>query len=503
MNRPLGPIEHVIVLMFENRSFDNLFGGLYPGKPQSEFLGLVGTESIPSNPYDSASPRLSVWQADPGPGSDIMPYPDPGELFSDMNQQIYAPDDEAPTCRTPANMYGYAYNYSLQQPGHDGKKPVPRDILQYYRTGAEGDVPVSSTLARAFGVSDLWFASGPVQTLANRIFAHCGTPSTYRDSEGVLHAVVDNSDIKFLIDPDASVTATPVFHLLDQAAGRWPHPAWRVYFHDWPLSAFIKYVDDRWHYLAGGNVSRISQFFTDIGHELPTYCFIEPRYTGSHFLGIAANSNHPGGSSFDGGPPAISILDGEQLLYDIVAALLQVPDVFQKTLLIVTYDEHGGLYDHVPPPCAVSPFGPGEVVGFRYDRYGARVPAIFVNPHVQPGTTLRPSASGAVFDHTSLISTLRAQFDLGGPMTPRDAAAPVLSGLIDESAPLNPFRLEDLPKPQRRQTALAAVPQLSIAARTDPNALHAVIRRAMDAPRNKDRADFIRAQDALHSSARG
>jgi phospholipase C len=359
-------------------------------------------------------------------------------------------------------------------------------------------VPVSGALARSFAVSDRWFASGPVQTLANRVFVHCATPSKYQDGSGTWQAVINNTDItNRQLDPNGIVRSATVFELLDQAArlASWPwpaRPAWRVYHHDYPLSAMIKYVDDHWDALVDGNVYYISQFFDDVKKDLPTYCFLEPRYT--DYFGATPNSNHPGGSTLAETPPPIDILDGELLLYRVVAALDSVPELFKKTLLVVIYDEHGGLFDHVSPPSAVSPFGPNEVTGFAYDRYGVRVPAMFINPYIQPQSVLRPPAP-QVFDHTSLISMLRAQFGLGGPLTPRDGSAPVLSNLIVEGAALNPFQLADLPKPVRPPVATR---ELLPAARTissNPNCLPNVIRQAIEAPRNAVRAAYIRLKE--------
>ena len=101
------------------------------------------------------------------------------------------------------------------------------------------------------------------------------------------------------------------------------------------------------------------------------------------------------------------------MLQSIYEALYSGPNnLFEKTLFIVTYDEHGGLYDHAKPPAAVSPFEQGTVEGFDYDRYGVRVPAMFINPYIQPQTIFRPQSGPNPFDHTSIISTLRAQFGL-------------------------------------------------------------------------------------------
>jgi phospholipase C len=124
----------------------------------------------------------------------------------------------------------------------------------------------------------------------------------------------------------------------------------------------------------------------------------------------------------------------------VFQALTANPALFEKTLLIVTYDEHGGLFDHVPPPPAVSPFQPGQVTNFKYDSYGVRVPALFINPNVQPGL-IPPLSAPALpaFDHTSILATLRDQFKLSGSLSSRVDFAPTFMGLINPSQqPISP-----------------------------------------------------------------
>jgi phospholipase C len=480
MTQPLPGIEHIIVLMFENRSFDNMLGGLYPERSrEGSYHGLTGEEWNP-DPRAGNQP-VYVWQGPTAHTTAVMPYPDPGELFSDMHQQISGSG-------TP--MQGFVANYLEQPSSPDGVPPVARDIMQYYAPGPTGNIPVTSALAGAYAVSDLWFASGPVQTLANRIFAHCATPSAYHH-DGAWHAILDNTDITHRhLDPDGTVTATPVFKLLDDAArrGGWPWPdrlPWKVYYHDWPLSAIVKYVDDNWAIFEDGRVYQFDgNFADDSAGDLPTYCFIEPRYT--DYFGGVPNSNHPGGSTLHEAPPPISVCDGEQLLKDVYTTLYNAPgDLFAKTLLIVVYDEHGGLYDHMAPPPAVSPFRPGSVAGYDYSGYGVRVPAIFIHPSIQPGTIFRPPAGGPPFDHTSIISTLREQFGLGAPLTPRDATAPTLANLIDPNRPANPFSPADLPAFSCPRGAVPAVQPRDAAPR--PGSIAAIIGQATQSPKNQGR----------------
>jgi phospholipase C len=486
MTQLLPGIEHIVVLMFENRSFDNMLGGLYPEKSRKGlYYGLTGDEWNP-DPQSDNKP-VYVWQGPTAYNTMIMPYPDPGELFADMYRQIHG--SSTPGRET---MQGFVANYLEQAASPDGVSPVGRNIMQYYAPGPTGNIPITSALASAYAVSDVWFASGPVQTLANRIFAHCATPSTYYNyKDGALHAVLDNTDITGShTDPDGTVLDTPVFKLLDAAAGSsdWPWPdrlPWKVYYHDWPLSALVKYVDDNWATFEDGRVYQYGgNFADDAASDLPTYCFIEPCYT--DYFGGTPNSNHPGGSTYYEDPPPISVCDGEQLLQDVYTTLYEAPgDLFAKTLLIVIYDEHGGLYDHIAPPPAISPFPPGLVTGYNYSGLGVRVPAIFIHPSIQPGTIFRPPAGREPFDHTSIISTLRDQFGLSRPLTPRDAKAPTLTNLVDPNRPVNPFSPDQLPAftcPPNAATTVRAR-----RTRPRPGSIGAIIEQAAKSPRNQER----------------
>jgi phospholipase C len=110
---------------------------------------------------------------------------------------------------------------------------------------------------------------------------------------------------------------------------------------------------------------------------------------------------------------------------------------WEQTLFIVIYDEHGGIYDHVPLPEAVSP-DDACPDGFKFDRYGVRAPAVLISPWIPAGSIVRPRPGSAYpFDHASVLSTLRKLFDLGEPLTRRDAVAPDLVSALSLTAPSN------------------------------------------------------------------
>jgi len=520
-NPPLTPlIEHIVVLMLENRSFDNMLGGLYPNKTQAEYRGVNGLslaeKTIPKDPGDPGKGSVTAFQGPAGHATWIMPYPDPGELFNDMNEQLFGVSSELKQCDQVApckpgslpTMQGFAWNYA-KQPGAPLQvgvvpiivSPTQENIMQYY---SEAAVPMFWFLAKQFAVCDDWFASGPVQTLANRIFAHCGTPGLVSTT----CARIDNPDFTEGLEApplyNPPVTDKTIFQLLDET-----YPGeinWKVYYHDAPASALCSYVYENWDYLRSGDCGNVYSWVQNTGtgmtyfeydiqnNRLPKYSFIEPCYEDNlssliskynpDYTSGPVNSYHPGGAGVDtldpngsSLPPPISVLDGEYFLKQVYEILANNMDTFKKTLLIVIFDEHGGLWDHVPPPCAVSPFVQ-PVQNFSYDRYGVRIPALLINPYIPPGTIHRASDSGRHFDHTSLISTVCAQFGLNGKLTPRSTAAPTLANLIPDNPKFNdPPAPPPLPPAQPKLAAAEPAAKVVAPAKMDAAAAMAVIRK--------------------------
>ena len=413
MTEPLPGIEHVILLMFENRSFDNMLGAFYPGS-----CDRGGVPEGFSNPYMGYN--VPAWQAPAGSSAQTIPYPDPQESFDHMQEQINSPY---------GSMMGFVVDYATVT-GAD-----PRAIMQYY--SAE-NVPVTYALAMAYAASDSYFASGPVQTWPNRLFSICGTPGFDPDSN---MAYLNNDEYPDYPAIMGQLGYPSIFEQLDQAG-----QTWRVYHDDeWPIAVLVNYVWERWDWLgSGGDVWPFETFFDDVrSNSLRSFSLIEPRYqmdTYDPFHHEPPTSNPPGSSSAwsSTGPP-ISVSCGEQMLANVVMALAENPELFAKTLLIVTYDEHGGVFDHVTPPQAVSPFET-PVGNYNYEQYGVRVPTLFVNPYVKQGLFPPESATPLPYlDHTSILATLRDQFSLSGSLSPRVDAAPTLDGLIDPSQePLAP-----------------------------------------------------------------
>jgi phospholipase C len=370
----------VVVLMLENRSFDNLFGTLYP--KSAEFDGLSGEET---NPDGSGEP-VRVWTSPTPvpPGTMMLPSPDPGELFTDINQQLFGaqvPGQQAP------GMQGFTTNYAKN--GGD-----PRNIMHCF---APEHVPALTTLARNYAVCDAWFASAPCQTWPNRFFMHTGTA----------HGYPNNSPVHF---PYLMPT---LFNALDGVVP----DGWAIYYHDFPQSLTLTHL-----WMHSDHFHLFDDFLDDAaGGKLPSYSFIEPRY----FADLDwPNDMHP--------PHDVGY--GDALVAQVYNALVQSPQ-WPSTMLIVTFDEHGGCFDHVPPPNVVPPSPPQPGQLFAFDRLGVRVPAVVASPWVPKGTVFR-SQGAQPYDHTAIIRTLRNRYNIQTPLTARDAGAPDLAQVLSLTAPM-------------------------------------------------------------------
>jgi phospholipase C len=417
-NNQLDLIKHVVVVMLENRSFDNLLGWLYDPSnpapfdrlPPSNFEGVYGKNLINSS---------SKGPVPLGKGYQLTaPNPDPGEPYEDVYAQIFGQQNVLPlnqvppTPPTPANMDGFVYNYT-----HYCGTTDPKIIMNCFTPVS---VPVLSGLAHYYGVCDHWFSSIPSQTLCNRSYVHAGTSSGYVDNGG-------GDGIVFVND-------TPnIFNLLFEGRRKW-----KVYCAGWTVTSLVLLTQKRvWDFaLRPSYFSYLHDFISDAQKPggLPSYSFIEPNYVDSLVWG-SENDMHPESHPLPLYGPS-NIEEGEKLLYKIYTAVRNSPD-WNKTLLLILFDEHGGCYDHVCPPPTISP---DNVVvpqsdlggsGFNFDRVGVRVPAIIVSPFTPPGTILNRT-----FDHTSVLSTVVNCFDLPkGQLGFRQLSAPDIGEALTLSNP--------------------------------------------------------------------
>jgi phospholipase C len=436
--------DHVVVIMFENRSFDHMLGWLYESgqEPAGQtFDGL--NQGAYSNP--GASGEAVPAHVYSGPTDQIMaqPDPDPGEFYPHVNTQLFgtidpetngdlknpltAPWNLPRDTSTPQNN-GFVRDYIVNSTHSRGRAPTPEEYAVVMGGFSPAMLPVLSTLAKSFAVYDHWHAAVPSQTFCNRSFFHAGTS----------HGFVTNSEnggIGKWLDAPAVPT---VFSRLEDAG-----KSWRVYYDAQQVVSLTGLLsapslEKYWK----SNFRSMEQFHDDAAKgTLPDYAFVEPRMVFDH------NDMHPPvvhtTAESDGETPKMAsafsdMRAGEQLLGEVYTAVKNgassTGSNAMNTVLLVTFDEHGGLYDHVAPPTAVPPEkkgSPGEM-GFTFDRLGLRVPTIVVSAYTKAGTVVNDE-----MHHGSLAKTIAELHGLD-PLTERDASATPIFNAVNLAKPRQP-----------------------------------------------------------------
>jgi len=393
MANQLGKIQHIVQVMLENRSFDQMLGFLYSQEkpPRNQpFDGLTGNESN----LDDAGHTVKIFQIKP---TDLHPYlmpgSDPGEGFQNTNYQLFSTDDPAPGAK--AINQGFVVNFkaaiaSDRAKGYKDTLPDvdPSAIMGMYPPSM---LPIMSGLAKGYAVCDQWFCSAPTQTIPNRAFAAAATSQGHLDN----HVKV--------------FTCPSIFGRLSDAG-----ESWAIYGYNRDPLTRLDFSDTQ--HAAESCFGHFRDFQERAKEgKLPAYTFIEPSF------GATGNSQHPN----------YNVASGEHLIHDVYYALRNGPvEMWNSTLLVVTYDEHGGNYDHVAPPNDAVPPGDGTVGewGFDFTRLGVRVPALLISPLIEAGTVFRAKA-GSHIDHTSVLKTISERWKTK-PLTKRDAAAASLAGVL-------------------------------------------------------------------------
>jgi len=392
-------INHFFVLMMENRSFDHMLG--FMKAPGYDIEGLDPA----ALPYNEDSNEKKIYaSADAKYTGDLAA--DPNHHFPDVTQQLYGTLQPAPGQQP--DMSGFVLNYEEKS----GSAASGAHIMKCFKPDA---IPVLTTLAREYAICDHWFSSVPGPTLPNRLYAHCGT------SRGRL---------------DMAPEYCQGFYTAYEELAKHKVPSC-IFWSDWSTTLTFSgllahqnlfYVEyDNFAAICAGPANRV-----------PAYCFIEPRYhsadapTGGV---LPQNDQHPDAD----------VRDGETLIRNVYNAIRQNDDLWHSSVLLIIYDEHGGIFDHVPPVSLRSPDGLASVdPRFDFKLSGIRVPAIVISPYVKKGTI-----SKTVFDHTSAIATALKLFTDKWPtdaLYDRVAAANTIDSLLDlNMAPRDEWPAFDAP----------------------------------------------------------
>jgi phospholipase C len=348
-------IKHLFVLMMENRSFDHLFG--FMKEPGYNIEGLEPT-ALPSN-EDSLENEISA-SSDARPTGDLAA--DPNHHFADVTEQLYGIPNPAPG-QVP-DMSGFVRNYETKS----GSAALGANIMKCF---APDGLPVLTTLARQYAICDHWFSSIPGPTLPNRLYVHCGT------SRGRLDM--------------APEFYSGFYTVYEELAKQGISSC--IYWSDWSgtLTFSGLMAHQNLFYDSYANFAAVCNGNPD---DVPTYCFIEPQYN---------PANNPAGGTLPATDqhPDNDMRDGETLIQNVYNAIRQNDDLWHSSVLVIIYDEHGGIFDHVPPVPLPSPDNISSIAPpFDFKLSGVRVPAVVISPYIGPGTIC-----STVFDHTSVIAT--------------------------------------------------------------------------------------------------
>ena len=416
-------IEHVVVAMLENRAFDHMLGYMSRGGPfgDTRVNGLTGKECNPTLTGELVCVNDQA--------QDHCPY-DPDHSFARTTERIFGCQWEK-TPNTPCT----------NMTSTNGKNDMSGFVKSAMRLGKDGanemtmwlpeKVPIITTLAKEFALFDRFFASHPGSTYPNRQFVLSATAHGMTDTHGAV--------------PKGGFPQKTLLRTFEEAG-----LDWRMYYED--SLAWAIFLADVQRNSSKPNIREMGEFYEAARTgRLPTFTFIEPRISpnpdAKHLPSYGlANHQHP----------TSSVREGERWMKNIYEAVRNSP-AWNKTLLLLTYDEHGGFYDHVPPPQVGVPNPDGICTkeGFAYTRLGIRIPTIAISPWIRKGTlvseppaTQKPSETSE-YELSSIPATMRKLFpELGGPLTQRDAWAATFDHLLTEELRADcPATLPKVPPP--------------------------------------------------------
>lgn len=381
MSDQLNQIEHIVVLMLENRSFDHMLGYLSLEGGRQDVDGLTGNEVNFHDEQEFRPQRMA---------SPIM-NGDPCHEWECVREQL--DNDNG----------GFVSSYSRHV------ATDPEFVMHYFNAQ---NVPVYDHLAREFTICDRWFCSIPGPTQPNRAYALSGTSQGIKRNFGPKELALNGG-----------WDAPTIFERLPADV------SWRYYSHDIAGLRFFK----KFKKSLVPEIDKIDKFF-EAAREgtLANVSWIDPDYGMAIYPG-PPNDDHP----------PHDMRHAQNLVSAVYNALLTAGNsLWSKTLLVVTYDEHGGFYDHVSP----RQFAPADDHGDEFKQYGPRVPALIVSPW-----TARQRAYGSqthhlqpeqvVFDHTSILRTILRRF-----CTPVGGTTPDTIARIDAANDLGALLTEQQPR---------------------------------------------------------
>ena len=365
-------VEHIVVLMQENRSFDHYFGHLHDYAPNLDVEQEPPDASNPNPPNPGGAPVAAFHQ------TNLCEVADLDHSWSGTHREW---DNGA--------MDGFTRQNAT------AKDPTGSRAMGYY---TEQELPFYYALFSTFAIGDRYFAPALTRTVPNRLYLLDGT------SFGHIENDLPRAAEEF--------SQRSIFDLMDEGG-----ISWKVYYSDLAVANEFAYVRNQ----AKSHVVPIADYFADAGSgSLPQVAFIDPKFAGARNV---ETDEHP--------PSNVQV--GEKFAADIINTLFTSPD-WPTSALFLTYDEHGGYYDHVPPPAVAAPDDIPPALKATddpaaFDRYGVRVPAVVVSPFAR-----RSFVSHVVHDHTSVLRFIETRFRLPS-LTARDAQADPMLEFFDFAHP--------------------------------------------------------------------
>lgn len=492
-------IDHVVVLMLENRGFDHFMGWLYDEtnppphrwpaeapESQADLRPFEGLDGLPpevlDNPYDyrdeSGKVHRDVIRPRKGARASNIPTTNPHEDFIHIFQDMYGKDvpframAEAETrdpivkhqgrYRVPP-MNGWVQNFANAIEHHRKVKTFEDSLLsEIMDMYVPEQLPVMSGLAKSFAISDMWFCSVPSQTNTNRAFWAAGT-AVGLVTNNYYDAYAGSWDPRMMamrkIGHGSHADALPnnprsMFDVLHDKDIDWKY-YWET---KWPPGLvgggqYFRTMFKQFEPAAfDPNFPKTADFLADArAGTLPMVTYIEPTWGGGTHWEASARGV---GNEFH---PVEDVAVGEDYVKSIYDALSQGA-AWDRTLLVITFDENGGTYDHFPPPAAQPSGREGGTTqfGFRFDCYGVRVPTLVISRYVTPGTLFR-SPTDVPLDHTSIISTILEWQGIdpaAAGLGTRVAQAPTFGGLLETDGSQDGARSRgatSLPPPAREE----------------------------------------------------